>query len=347
VDTLEAIRRRRTIRKYRSDPVDPEALTRILEAGRHAPSGANRQPWRFYVVDDPEAKAEIRGHCEAADRRWHQNAPAWLKAFFDQHEIQPEKPYLTDAPHLICVFAERGNPYWRESAWIAVGYMTLQATAEGLASVTYTPGQTRHLNRTLGVPDEFLPICILPIGHPAEAPSADLRPRRPLEETAHRVREFRRADAEADASERPAPYGSQDGAHIPTLMDNQEALAATLAITRLAGTAGDPAAVAREALPILGRLVRADASAIGLGTGDAPEMVVGDASLLAPGRASGPTQEICVPLEIGGRRCGLLALRRESGAGFTHPELELLAALSGLVALALEHAELRAGPDAG
>jgi nitroreductase len=56
---LDAIRSRRSIRKYRDDPVNDEDVQAILEAGRWAPSGLNNQPWRFAVVRAPEVKDKI------------------------------------------------------------------------------------------------------------------------------------------------------------------------------------------------------------------------------------------------------------------------------------------------
>jgi nitroreductase len=59
MDTLEAIRDRRSIRKYKSAPVEEEKLEKILEAGRWAPSASNRQPWHFIVVKDKETRERL------------------------------------------------------------------------------------------------------------------------------------------------------------------------------------------------------------------------------------------------------------------------------------------------
>ncbi len=182
MEFYEVVRRRRTTRRFTTDLVPRALVERILDAGRQAPSGANRQPWLFVVVTDPAAKAEIRKHAEAADRKWHARAPEWLRAFFHAQEIMPVKPFLTDAPYLVVVFGEKGNPYWRESAWIAIAQMSLAATAEGCPTLTYTPGQTGYLNHILGVGARYVPLVILPIGHPAELPDPASRPKRPLSE---------------------------------------------------------------------------------------------------------------------------------------------------------------------
>ena len=59
MDTLTALRTRRAVRKYTDDPVNPEDLETILDCGRYAPCGINRQGWRFIVVTDPAVREKI------------------------------------------------------------------------------------------------------------------------------------------------------------------------------------------------------------------------------------------------------------------------------------------------
>lgn len=59
MDTLTALRTRRAVRKYMDDPVNPEDLETILDCGRYAPCGINRQGWRFIVVTDPAVRERI------------------------------------------------------------------------------------------------------------------------------------------------------------------------------------------------------------------------------------------------------------------------------------------------
>ncbi len=218
MDFLELVRRRISVRRFLSAPVPRETVERILEAARWAPSGANRQPWYFVVVGDPAARAEIRRHCEAADRRWHARAPAWLRTFFAEYEIQPVKEFLTDAPWLVCVFGRRGNPYWKESAWVAIAHLLLAAAAEGLDSLPYTPGQTRHLNRLFDLPEDLVPLAVLPLGRadPAARPRREEHPRRPLAEIAcfdpplHPYEPTEEDDRPADHGEAP-PGGGNAG----------------------------------------------------------------------------------------------------------------------------------------
>ncbi len=99
--------------------------------------------------------------------------------------ITAAKPFLVDAPYLICVFYDAHELYPIHSTWLAIGFMLLQITEEGLGTVTYTPAGV-DLNRILAVPPQFKPTVILPIGYPAvdrESPA-----RRPVAEIAFRNR---------------------------------------------------------------------------------------------------------------------------------------------------------------
>lgn len=63
MDFYEVIRTRRSIRAYRPDPIPEEVLNRVLEAARIAPSGSNRQPWKFIVVKDEDLRTKVASAC--------------------------------------------------------------------------------------------------------------------------------------------------------------------------------------------------------------------------------------------------------------------------------------------
>lgn len=176
----EVMRSRRSVRRYRVESVPLERVVRVLEAGSYAPSGANRQPWVYMVVDDDGLKGEIRRRAEAADRIFHREAPDWLKRWLREQGITPNKSFLTDAPFLIVVAGCTKAPYWLESTWISIAYMILAAEDEGLASLTYTPGDTAFLNEMLSLPQDYKAVAILPIGYPDEEPSSEKRSRKSL-----------------------------------------------------------------------------------------------------------------------------------------------------------------------
>ncbi len=185
MNVRDLARARRSVRRFRAGLVPEDAIRRIIDAGRLAPSGATRQPWRFVVVDDPKTKRAIRVACEQGEREFHARAPRALAEWMATRGITPDKPFLEEAPYLICVFYDAHQPYPVHSTWIAVGFMLLQIVEEGLGTVTYTPTGA-DLNRILKVPPKFKLAAILPIGHSADEPASP--PRRPIKEIGFRNR---------------------------------------------------------------------------------------------------------------------------------------------------------------
>jgi len=173
---------RRSIRKYSKDPIPMERIYQILDAGRYAPSGANRQPWIYIIVTDNALKEKIRKEAERIERNFHRKAPAHLKKWFKEQNITPEKSFLTDAPALIVVAGLTNAPYWLQSTWISIAYVLLSIESHNLGTLTYTPAETVYLNKLLKIPNDYRPVAILPIGNPAEKPSPETRPRKPLKQ---------------------------------------------------------------------------------------------------------------------------------------------------------------------
>ncbi|MDH5770593.1 MAG: nitroreductase family protein [Candidatus Bathyarchaeota archaeon] len=179
---LYAMKSRRSVREYKREVVPLKKIFEILDAGRYAPSGANQQPWRYIVIDSEELKWRIRREAEKADKKFHESAPYWLQRWFKDQGITLEKLFLTEAPFLIVVAGFTKAPYWLESTWISIAYMTLAAQSEGLATLTYTPGSTSFLNDILDIPREYCPVAIIPVGYPSEAQKMRKRTRKSLKE---------------------------------------------------------------------------------------------------------------------------------------------------------------------
>jgi nitroreductase len=167
----DLMKQRRSIRRFKRDKFAIEELCSILNAGQLAPSGANQNPYIFIIIDDMQLKKEIRNECELADKGFHDEAPSWLKEWFSEKQITSEKQFLTDAPYLIVIAGNTTMPYWLESTWISVAYILLAAEAEGLSTLTYTPGQMSFLISLLGLPKVYEPVAILPIGYSDEFPT--------------------------------------------------------------------------------------------------------------------------------------------------------------------------------
>ena len=158
---MEVIGKRRSIRKYKQNPVPDELITQILEAARLAPSGSNRQPWHFIVVKDPETKKKLGLH-----------------------------PWAIEAPVIIvgCIDPTEGRWYVIDGS-IAFEHIVLAATNFGLGTCWMgrfleNLGETdERMKRVLGIPEHMRVLAVTPLGYPNEDP--DPRKRKTLEEIVH------------------------------------------------------------------------------------------------------------------------------------------------------------------
>jgi len=173
---VDLAKRRVTVRKFLSKETPLQKIIRIIEVARQAPSGANRQPWRFIVVSDASLKRRIREECEKIERSFHSKAPRWMKKWLSEKKITPVKEFLTEAPYLMVVCSEKAAVYHVQSVWLCIGYMLLAIEEEGLATVTYTPSKTVAIREILAIPEEYIVEAILPIGYAAEKPEKSRRP---------------------------------------------------------------------------------------------------------------------------------------------------------------------------
>jgi nitroreductase len=187
----DAMRRRRSIRMFSDRPVPPETIEWLVRIACTAPSGANKQPWRFVCVQDPALKREIRLGAEAEEREFYAGraGTAWL-ADLEPLGTDDHKEFLEIAPWLVAVFRlSRGDDgsnvyYAQESVGIAVGMLLAAAQLAGLATLTHTPSPMRFLNEILGRPRHEVPFVLIPVGH-AAADCVVPRPalaRRPLDQ---------------------------------------------------------------------------------------------------------------------------------------------------------------------
>ncbi|MEZ5988144.1 MAG: nitroreductase family protein [Planctomycetota bacterium] len=187
----EVLRTRRTVREFSDRPVSREAIEALVRCASTAPSGANKQPWRFVCVGDPELKRRIREAAEHEERLFYGRRAneAWL-ADLAALGTTEDKPFLERAPWLVVVFklarADDGSQvyYPEESVGIAVGMFLLAAHLAGLATLTHTPSPMRFLLEVLERPDNERPYMLIPVGYPAEGcrvPAKALE-RKPLSE---------------------------------------------------------------------------------------------------------------------------------------------------------------------
>ncbi len=185
---------RRSVRKFSSRPVAKETVEWIVKAATTAPSGANKQPWRFVAISDPNLKRKIREAAEEEEHAFYQHrAPdTWIEdlAPLGTHA---EKPYLETAPWLLAVFRcsqdeEGGKTYYsQESVGIAVGFLLCAAHHAGLCTLTHTPSPMKFLQTILQRPPTEKAYMLIPLGYPAEdclVPKLAMQ-RKPLSQVLH------------------------------------------------------------------------------------------------------------------------------------------------------------------
>ncbi|RLG51865.1 MAG: nitroreductase family protein [Thermoproteota archaeon] len=165
---LELARRRKTVRKFLSDPVSLMDVLLALEAACQAPSGANAQPWRFVIVTDPNKKRRIREECEKGERKFYSKVRGELKEWLLSKGFSWKKPFLEEAPILVLVFSEKRAPHSTRSVWLAIGYILLALEELGLGTVTYTPSDPKGVLDEVKAPKENRLEAILPIGVSAD-----------------------------------------------------------------------------------------------------------------------------------------------------------------------------------
>ncbi len=170
--------KRRTVRNFSGEKIDFQIIKNCIQTASTAPSGANKQPWHFVVVASEEIKRRIRIEAEKRERKFYEStAPKeWLEDL-SKLGTTYEKPFLTEAPYLIVVFAENykkegkkilKNYYVKESVGIATGFLITALHNAGLSLVTYTPAPMDFLNEILERPSNEKPFIVLAVGYPAK-----------------------------------------------------------------------------------------------------------------------------------------------------------------------------------
>ncbi|MFN2389364.1 MAG: nitroreductase family protein [Actinomycetota bacterium] len=195
MELSEVVRRRRMVRNYRADPVDPAVVDDILEIARTAPSAGFAQGQHFIVVTD---EATRRAIAELAEE------PVYVAQGFD--------PWMSRAPVHVVVCAAEGDyhrryrepdkldeagseidwpvPYWFVDAGAALMLLLLAAVDAGLAAGFFGFHRLTGLDDLLSIPGDVTPIGVVTLGYAApDRPSGSLRRgRRARSEVIHRER---------------------------------------------------------------------------------------------------------------------------------------------------------------
>ena len=195
-DFHELMARRRTVRHFADTPVPRSVIEDALRTAGTAPSGANKQPWHFAVVSDPERKRRIREAAEEEERAFYAGRASeeWLKDL-EHLGTDSEKPFLETAPYLIVVFqknygldpetqARSKHYYVQESVGLASGLLIAALHNAGLATLTHTPSPMGFLSQLLERPKNERAVMIVVAGLPADNAVVPDISRKPLDEIA-------------------------------------------------------------------------------------------------------------------------------------------------------------------
>ena len=193
IGLFEAIYSQRAVRRFKADPVPEELIRRLIESGTKAPSGANRQTWRFVVVRDRELRRRIGEYYKEA----------WEEAYGSRAAVPPQiqpqvrasaaymADHIQDAPvHILACIEHDGSPGTLSrgsSIYPAVQNILLAARGLGLSSVITTLHKRyeEEIKQMLGIPYNVETAALLPVGYPAEGDRYGPTRRRPVDEVTY------------------------------------------------------------------------------------------------------------------------------------------------------------------
>lgn len=154
MDVAEAIRTRRSIRKYKSAPIPEEPLLRVLNAARLAPSAENLQPWKFIVVRDEDLKRQLIGACN--NQKWIAEAPVIIAACGLLEDARARVGGYMDS-----IFMDVA---------VALTHASLEAASEGLGTCWITAFSEERVKSILSIPPDVRVVALTPLGYPDEIP---------------------------------------------------------------------------------------------------------------------------------------------------------------------------------
>jgi len=150
---LEAIKKRRSIRKFKKKEVEQEKLNEILKAAMYSPSASHRRPWEFIVVKDQDLKNKLS-------------------------KTTPWSGFVKDAP-VVLIIAANQSPQWIEDCSIAAEAIYLEAENQGLGtcfcqilgSKTLSKDGEEYVKQLIDAPKDVRILCMMPLGYPDEEKS--------------------------------------------------------------------------------------------------------------------------------------------------------------------------------
>ena len=166
MDLLEALARRRSVRKYKKQDLPQGTVEKLLEAARLAPSAGNVQPWTFVVVSSMKTKMDLS------------------QAAYGQGDLQEASFVIVvcaDMKRAVESYGDRGKSlYCVQDTAAAIQNILLTACSIGLGTCWIGAFKEDLVRKVINAPQNMRPVALIPVGYPDEEPIA--RPRRPLSE---------------------------------------------------------------------------------------------------------------------------------------------------------------------
>ena len=192
-ELMREMLKRRSIRDFSSKEIPGMVIENVLKTALAAPSGANKQPWKFVVVKNKNIKKKIRIAAEQEEKKFYKQRATeeWLKDL-NKFGTDWNKPFLENAPALIIVFRQsydntrrrkRKNYYVNESVGIACGFLLMALQNAGLVSLAHTPSPMGFLEHILERPKNEKAYLLIPVGFPAENAQVPIINKKPYDKS--------------------------------------------------------------------------------------------------------------------------------------------------------------------
>jgi nitroreductase len=172
MEFYDVIKTRRSIRKYKKEPVPDNSLNRILNSARLAPSGSNRQKWKYYVVKDQKMINKLASACGEQD--WIAQAPVVIAATgwrlgYNRGGYMGEMSFIMDVA-------------------ISFTHLILAARAENLGTCWIGDFDNEAVKKILGIKGEEEVVAVTPLGYPDGIEFSKVTNRKPLEDIFEEIR---------------------------------------------------------------------------------------------------------------------------------------------------------------
>lgn len=192
MELIEAIKSRRSIRKFKPDAIPNNYIYELIEAARLAPSGTNLQPTRYVIIKSDEAKSKLK---ECTPLPFVTEAPVVIACCIDTHSVALTNDRMTelreaqafvdtpldkdypkkDNSNKNTVNTEAVKSYLNLNAAIAIEHITLRAVDLGLGSCWVMMFDKEKVKELLALDENYDVVALLPIGYPNQSPTQ--RPR--------------------------------------------------------------------------------------------------------------------------------------------------------------------------